>query len=112
MLALVAALTFFFLEEDVDAPPRFFVGLSSELKDLKESCDKDVEAEEEEEEEEEDVAASSWEFFCEDWLGSHTDSNRSPSSDSSSDMAVDILSNFQTTLTKKAVLFPFQMFCA
>ena len=108
MLALVAALTFFFLEEDVDAPPRFFVGLSSELKDLKESCDKDVEAEEEEEEEEEDVAASSWEFFCEDWLGSHTDSNRSPSSDSSSDMAVDILSlslsnffkqldNFQTT---------------
>ena len=89
MLALVAALTFFFLEEDVDAPPRFFVGLSSELKDLKESCDKDVEAEEEEEEEEEDVAASSWEFFCEDWLGSHTDSNRSPSSDSSSDMAVD-----------------------
>jgi hypothetical protein len=100
LLALVAALTFFFLEEDVDAPPRFFVGLSSELKDLKESCDKDVEAEEEEEEEE-DVAASSWEFFCEDWLGSHTDSNRSPSSDSSSDMAVDILSlslsNFQTT---------------
>ena len=109
MLALVAALTFFFLEEDVDAPPRFFVGLSSELKDLKESCDKDVEAEEEEEEEEEDVAASSWEFFCEDWLGSHTDSNRSPSSDSSSDMAVDILSNFQTTLTKKAALL---LFCA